>query len=75
MTTGAHRRRLPRAAQRAARRARPAPVVDVTFGDAGDGGVWLDIAGRAGVHFTLEEWARLVAEASELLRDMAALRR
>lgn len=65
-----HRVDLPRSARRRAIPARSARPDDITI-SAVEGGVWLDVAGKAGIHFSLDQWAQLTAESVALLLELA----
>lgn len=65
----AHRITLPRDWRRRAIPARSARPRDVTIA-AAPGGVWLDIAGRAGILFDPDQWAQLTLECVALLLEV-----
>lgn len=56
-----------RQTRRRAGRAAPAPVSSLSMWDEGDGHIWLDVAGKAGLRFLVDEWQQLCAEAVVLL--------
>jgi hypothetical protein len=65
-----HRVDLPRDWRRRAIPARSARPADVRMA-ACPGGVWLDVTGRAGVLFSVEQWAQLALEAVAVLVEVA----
>lgn len=64
----AHRTVLPRDYRRRAIPSRSARPRDLTI-SAAPGGVWLDIVGRAGILFDVDQWSQLCLEALALLFD------
>lgn len=60
---------LPRRLARRARRPLGLPASTVSVIPV-DGGVWLDVEGRAGVWFAPDEWAGLVLTAVSVLLDV-----
>jgi len=61
---------LPRRLDRRARRRLGLPASRVCILPV-EGGAWLDVADRAGVWFTVEEWAALVLDGLELLLELS----
>jgi hypothetical protein len=67
-----HRVVLPRDYRRRATPSRSARTTDLTISFA-PGGAWLDVAGKAGILFTADQWAQFTAEALALLLELVAV--